>query len=379
MAKTKQKEIVKVGKNGSKEFKARFHHVGKVSPVRKKEQNGDNWFDVPYFEVKPTKSGKPRRVTQLQLETAMSNNLKFEVAGMEQDFAYPYSMKERNSFKITWEDRLDKTKYPNESYHIINGTDWDRAGEVGELLQNAEGDIWAEVRGIYEFSTLENDNGEERTFVKRNIEQFNIIENGAEINLGRNNTITYVTDFESPDFIEVNTYTMQIGIKSTYQEDEGKDTKVNAVFLQSSKVRSEPYDVELIVSYKEPKEGTIALADAFASLNHLDFIEAIGQDHNRATFTYVDIEETLSDEDPFNEVASDEKVVRQERVVSGDKKGFEITGYTAGTIARGFLTEEEIAKSTNPFNTQNSSNKDPFDPFFDEGKPIDISSDDLPF
>ncbi len=337
-----EKKIVKINtKNGCKEFKSYFHFVGKVKKYRKQDES-KSWVDVPYYEVKPTVTKKPRRVLQFVLETAKSNDLKIEVAGMEQTHAHPYSSKHKKSVKVVWADRLDKTKFPDDTYHIINGTEWDRAGEIGEKIADGQ---WVEVKGSYEFSTFM-DNGTEKTVIKRTVEQFNIIENGAEINLDRTNKITYVTDFDSPDFVEVNKINIQIGIKSTYQDEKLKDTNVKAIYLANGKERSEPKDLELTVFYQEVAEGK-PLADAFASLNRLDFIEITGQDNNRATFSYVDIEEKLEDADPFNEVASGDKTVRQEKVTNGTKKGLEVTGYVAGTILRGFLTEQELTKSAN--------------------------------
>lgn len=359
------KSPVKINKkHKGKEFRSRFHFVGKVKPHRRQDES-QNWIDVPYFEEKLTKTKKPRRVAQFVIETAKSNDLKIEVAGMEQEFAYPYSMRHKVSHKIPWADRLDKTKYPDDSYHIINGTDWDRAKEISEKIETGQ---WVEVRGYYDFSSFEDDEGNEKTSIKRIVEQFNVIENGAEISLDRNNKITYVTDFDSPDFVEVNKIAMQVGIRNTYQKEEKSDTLVRGSFLVGGKDRSEPKDVELTVYYQKTSEGK-PLADAFASLNRLDFIEITGQDNNRATFTYIDIVDKLEDDDPFNEVSSDGKTVRQERVTNGTKKGFEITGYVAGSLIRGFLTEEELTKtadvkSDDPFLNSNEDNE-PFndDPF----------------
>jgi hypothetical protein len=359
-------------KHKGKEFKSRFHLVGKVKPHRKQDEN-KSWFDVPYFEEKLTTTKKPRRVLTFTIETDKSNDLKIEVAGMEQKFAYPYSQTHKKSFTVNWSDRLDKTKFPDDTYHIINETEYDRTKTIGDKIETGQ---WVEIKGSYELSSFNDDiTGNKKVSLKRVIEQFNIIENGSEISLDRTNKITYVTDFDSPDFIEVNKVNMQIGIKSTYQDEDKKDTSVKAVFLSNGELRSEPNDVELTVFYKDVSEG-IPLANAFASLNRLDFIEITGQDNNRANFTYVDIEDKLEDSDPFNEVSSDDKTTRQERVVNGTKKGLEVTGYVKGSIIRGFLTEQEISEtaSEDPF-----ADNDQSDPFSDDGRPIDISEDDLPF
>jgi hypothetical protein len=362
------KSPVKINKNHKgKEFKGRFHFVGKVKPVKKKEEGTENWVEQPFYVEKPTKTNKPRRSLQFVLETAKANDLKIEVAGMEQKFAYPFSMKSKQSFTIAWADRLDKTKYPDSSYHIINGTDWDRAEDISTKIAK---DQWVEVKGSYEISSFNDDDGDEKTSIKRIVEEYNIIEDGAEITLDKKTKVKYVCDFDSSDFIEVNKYNMQIGIRNTYQKDEKQDTQVRAVFLTNGKERSEPKDIELIVYYKEAMEGDKPLADAFATLNRLDFIEVNGQDNNRATYTYVDVVDNLEDDDPFNEVSPAEKTTKQERVVNGVKKGLEITGYT--TLIRGFLSEQEILKSADvktddPFLNQTSDNDssdiDEEDPF----------------
>jgi hypothetical protein len=362
---TDKSVTIKTNKNhGGKEFKTYFKFVGRVKPVRKQDEVSKNWENQPYYlPNNKTKTGKIRRLTQFVLETAESNDLKFEIAGMEQDFAYPYSSKHKKSYKIAWKDRLDKTKYPDDTYHIINGTDWDRAETVGNQLQDG---IWVEVTGQYDFGEY---NG--KLTVKRNVEGFRIINDGDEVTLGREK-FKYVTDFKSPEFREVNFFDIQIGIRSTYQEENG-DTKVNAVILYNGKDRSEPKNAEFIVYQKEATEGKKSLADAFTSLNRLDFIQVTGQDNNRGEFGWIEVEEKLSEDDPFADVDSSQKVTRMERVTTGTKKGLEITGYVTNSLMRGLLTEEEISKPENLFASEsNGSISDEDDPFGD-------SSDELPF
>jgi hypothetical protein len=353
-------------KHGGKEFKAYFKFVGRVKPVRKQDEITKSWEDQPYYlPDNKTKTGKIRRLTQFVIETAESNELKCEIAGMEQEFAYPYSSTHKKSFKIAWKDRLDKSKYPDDTYHIINGTDWDRAETVGKQLETG---IWVEVTGSYDFGEY---NG--KPTIKRNVEGFRLINDGDEVSIGREK-FKYVTDFKSPEFREVNYFNMQIGIRSTYQE-EGGDTKVNATVLFNGKDRSEPKYVELIVYQKEVSEGKRSLADAFASLNRFDFIEVTGQDNNRGEFGWVEVEETLEDDDPFAEVDPSEKVTRMERVTTGTKKGLEITGYVTNSIMRGLLTEEEISKPENPFANQNNDNATENA----EDDPFGYDADELPF
>ena len=122
-----------------------------------------------------------------------------------------------------------------------------------------EGD-WVEVRGQYQFDTFSPEDGEEKVFMKRIISSVRPIRDGLIVNDdGTTQTVKhngeefdYVTDFNDPNFREVNYFSMQIGIRSTYQEENG-DTKVNAVFLDYGKERSEPKDVELIVYQKAPE------------------------------------------------------------------------------------------------------------------------------
>ncbi|MBT2759913.1 hypothetical protein [Paenibacillus sp. ISL-20] len=372
---------IKVNKNhGGKEFKSSFRFIGQVGQVSKKDKDTGGWEKQPIYFQKATTTGKQRRVLQFEVETAMSNRLRLELAGMEMQYAYPYSSKHRKSQKVAWADRNDKTKFPDDTYHAIE-VDWDKAQRLGQTIK--EGD-WVEVRGQYQFDTFSPDEGEERVFLKRVINSVRPIQNGVIVNDdGTTQTVKhngeefdYVTDFNDPAFREVNYFSMQIGIRSTYQE-EGRDTKVNATFLDYGKERSEPKDVELMVYQKEVAEGKKPLADAFATLKFGDFIEVTGQDNNRATFNYVDVVEELASDDPFADVDDTVKVTRKERVTSGDKRGLEITGYVTGSKMIDFLTEDEFKKtaeltSENPFDTTddpfNQTDNDPFgsddaDPF----------------
>ncbi len=72
---------------------------------------------------------------------------------------------------------------------------------------------------------------------------------------GKYSYVPYVRDFGSENFTEHNKFEMRLGIKSTYQDEETKDTKVNGVYLDYGKDRSVPKDVDLVVYYKEPEEG----------------------------------------------------------------------------------------------------------------------------
>ncbi|MCM3257039.1 hypothetical protein M3664_04490 [Paenibacillus lautus] len=359
-------------KHEGKEFKSSFRFIGQVGQVSKKDKETGSWEKQPIYFQKPTTTGKQRRVLQFEVETAMSNRLRIELAGMEQQYAYPYSSKHKKAEKVAWADRNDKSKFPDDTYHAIE-VDWDKAERLGQTIK--EGD-WVEVRGQYQFDTFSPEDGEERVFLKRVINSVRPIQNGVIVNDdGTTQTVKhggeefdYVTDFNDPAFREVNYFSMQIGIRSTYQEESG-DTKVNAVFLDYGKERSKPKDVELIVYQKEAAEGKKSMADAFASLNTYDFIEVTGQDNNRATFTYVDVVEELASDDPFADVDETEKVTRKERVTNGDKRGLEVISYVQGSLMRELLTEDEFKKtaeltSENPFN----SNEDPFsqtgdDPF----------------
>lgn len=368
-------------KHGGKEFKSSFRLIGKVSQVSKKDES-DSWIKQPIYKQHTTQTGKQRRFIQFEIETALSNRLRVELSGMEQKLAYPYSSKHKKSVSVDWVDRNDKEKFPDNTYHPIE-VDWDKAERLGQLINDEQ---WYEVRGQYQFDVFTPDNGEEKVFVKRIIQSVRPIVNGQILQEdGSFQTVKhagvefdYVTDFASPAFREVNYFSMQTGIRSTYQNDETGDVTVNGTFLDFGKLRSEPKDVELVVYQSEVAEGKKSLADAFASLNTYDFIEVTGQDNNRATFAYVDVEEVIASTDPFADVEDTQRVTRKERVTNGDKKGLEVTGYVANSLMRELLTEEEFKKSaalttTSPFDTaisdpfSKTDNSDPFsannDPF----------------
>ncbi|MGM1044811.1 MAG: hypothetical protein ACQEXX_01555 [Bacillota bacterium] len=365
---------IKLNKNHKgKEFKAPFRFIGQVRQLSKKDNDTGSWEKQPIYFQKLTRTNKQRRVLQFELETALSNRLRFELAGMEQLYAYPYSSKHRKSEKVAWVDRNDKSKFPDDTYHAIE-TDWDKAERLGKEIK--EGD-WVEVRGQYQFDTFTPDDGEEKVFMKRIVNSVRPIRDGLILNDdGTTQTVKhngeefdYVTDFNDSNFREVNYFSMQIGIRSTYQEETTGDTKVNGVFLDYGKERSEPRDVELIVYQQEATEGKISIADAFASLNTYDFIEVTGQDNNRATFSYVDVVEELPSDDPFSDVDDTQKITRKERVNNGDKKGLEILSYVQGSLMRELLTEEELRKTAaittdNPFETsEDPFSKTDIDPF----------------
>ena len=244
-------------KHEGKEFKSSFRFIGQVGQVSKKDKETGSWEKRPIYFQKPTTTGKQRRVLQFEVETAMSNRLRLELAGMEQQYAYPYSSKHKKSEKVAWADRNDKSKFPDDTYHAIE-VDWDKAERLGKTIK--EGD-WVEVRGQYQFDTFSPEDGEEKVFMKRVISSVRPIQNGVIVNDdGTTQTVKhggeefdYVTDFNDRAFREVNYFSMQIGIRSTYQEENG-DTKVNAVFLDYGKERSEPKDVELIVYQKEAQK-----------------------------------------------------------------------------------------------------------------------------
>jgi hypothetical protein len=351
-----KKPSVKLNKNhGGKEFSNFFRFIGQVKKFKKKED--ENWVEQSFFQETTTQTGKPRRVLQFILETTKGNELKIENNGMIRDLVYAYSSKDKRTVSLGWDDRKDKSKLPNESYHVMT-PEWDL---TEELAANLSDGAWVEVKGKYEFDVFTTDEGEVN-LVKRMVTEINPVEDGQEIKIGQDK-FNYVTDFNSPDFREVNTYRMQIGIRSTYQNEEDKNTKVNGVFLAYGKEKSTPRNVDLMVFHQEPEEGKASLAEAFERLNRLDFMEVQGVDNNRAEFSYVAVEEK-ADDNPFENVGDEDKSVKLERVTSGTKKGLEITSYVQGTYIKNMLTEEEI---TPVVQTQ------------DSGNPIDIKDDELPF
>lgn len=442
----KNRTIIKLNKNHQgKEFRNEFRFIGQVKPVRKKEQDGDNWFDVPFFQNTITQTKKNRRVLQFNVETAYRNELKVELAGMEKPEAYLYSSTEKKSLPITWENRLNKEMYPD-TYHYIP-QEWDKTESIGNTIQK---DMWVDVRGHYEFDTFEDNDGKEHKSVKRIIDQVYPLKNGEVLITGlkegdtfraydaaeegkylgmgkadkeglvsikvgwlnpeggtlyvckvtdneegkrtpvkynnatttteritvRNNInndiqligedgkkkyVTYIRDFKDPNFFEINTFEMQLGINSTYQDEKTKDTKVNGIYLTYGKEKSVPKEVELTVYYKEAENGNKPFADAFARLNKGDFLVVEGIDNNRSEFAMVEVAET-EDNNPFEDVG--EKITSYEQVTTGTKKGLEIIKYIGGTYKKQLLTDEEI-----------SLERKDDDPFAD----VEVNEDDLPF
>lgn len=438
---------IKINKNhGGKEFTSKFQFVGKVSPVQRKDES-DSWYNVEFYDNTTTRTNRDRKVVQFQLETAPFNRLKIESAGMKMDRAYLYSMKARKSHPIEWDERFNKSLYPDDTYFLID-TDWDKTIKFGEMIKD---EMWVDVKGHYEFSSFTTDDGERIDMVKRIIDNLTPLKNGllevtglgaeetirvhgskegdnflgqgkadkegkASIQIGwlekegkiyvckvqadksetarteipYNETkletgqftvtnglttspvrvngkgreykyVDYVMDFRDENFKEINSFEMQIGIRSTYQNEETKDVDVKAVFLDYGKERSTVNDVDLVVYYKEPAEGKKSLSEAFEVLNNLDIMTVQGVDNNRATKTLVEVEEVESD-NPFEDV--EDKITSYEEASTGTQKGLEITGYVVGSYTREGLTEEDIGIVANE--------DDPF-------SAVEIDSSDLPF
>lgn len=367
-------------KHGGKEFKTSFHFVGKVKPFRKFENGAPT--PQPLFIEDETRTGKPQRRIQFVLETAKDNELKLENRAYIMDRAYAYNREENSTVSVKWEDRFDKEKLPNESYHLID-TDWDKLEKMAEVLQEG---AFVEVRGEYEFDIFTNREGQEIKLTKRMVNSVFPVEEGQEIKHDRKVLVeNYVTDFESEDFQEVNHNAIQLGINTVFQEEGEKDVKVNGYVLSYGKERSKPSYPELKVPYIAPPEGKVSLADAFLQLNKFDFVEAIGKDYN--TVTYADVEvgdDEKNSFDPFAQVDESEKLAETKRVVSGTRKGIEITSIVNGSYVAEMLTEEEVAppKPFTPSNNDLQTDKE--NPFAktdnnSDGDPFNNSSDDDPF
>ncbi|MFE4571367.1 hypothetical protein [Paenibacillus chitinolyticus] len=377
------KSAVKISKDhGGKEFASSYHFVGKVKPIRNQEKGTDNWVDVPYYREETDNKGKVKKILEFIIETAESNDLKIKLSGKEMTFVYPYSSSKKKSSKISWEDRFDKTKYPDDTYHYID-SEWDKIDKFKELIST---DVWVEVKGKYNPYEFTGDRDSEIKGVSRIPSYINPIIDG-KVKIGdelraiqvNKVDIPYICDLKSPDFVEVNNFKMQIGIRSTYADKEKGMTNVNGVFLTYGKTSSEPKDVHLIVYQQEATEGKKPLADAFESLDEFDFIEVTGQDNNRAMFTWIPIEEKLDKDDPFADVDESNKQTRYEKVTNGVKKGLEITGYIAGSLIREYLTEAELVKAISTTQEDPLAAENKKESFDDKNCPIDFSDDDLPF
>src|SRR5699024_4660005 len=84
------------------------------------------------------------------------------------------SMTDRKSHRVSWDERFDKEKYPNDTYFLID-TDWDKIVDIGQKLESG---IWVDVKGKYEFDTFTTDDGKEIKLVKRIIERLSPLKNG---------------------------------------------------------------------------------------------------------------------------------------------------------------------------------------------------------
>ena len=352
-------------KTECKEFRSYFRFIGQVKQTI--TGTSENFKVHPLFQSTITKTNKPRRVLQFDVLTNKFNNCKVELAGMQKDFVYLFSSTEKKSQQIKWDDRLDKTKYPNNTYHYIQ-VEWDLSQEIANTLNI---DDWVEVKGKYQFDKFVNEEGKEYSVIKRIITSVEQIEDGQEIALRNKTKIKYVTDFDSPDFVEVNYFGLEVGIKSVYQDEETKDVIVNGVFLDYGKEKSTPRDVKLSVPYKEASKGKTSLADAFAKLNEYDFLDVVGIDNNRPVFTEVEVE--ASEDDAFADV--EETVAQTQRVISGNKKGLEIIAVVKNSLQKGLLTQEEFEPTVEQTFSGNEVNNDDEVPFSDADMPDWLKED----
>ncbi|WP_079709780.1 hypothetical protein [Paraliobacillus ryukyuensis] len=379
----KKKQIIKLNKkHNGKEFKSFFHFVGKIKPATRFENNIR--VNQPYLEERETSNGNTMRKLLFVIETADHNDLEIQLIGFPQDKAYLYSQSEGKSYAIDWKDRTNKDKYPNDTYHLIE-TDWDKAERIGSILKDGK---WMEVKGKYEFGSLIDSEKGKINFKRRIVNDAEPIENGQEIKAGKATIVDkYVTDFESEEFKEVNFVSMQIGINSTYQEEEGRETKINAYFLDYGKEKSTPYEVELDVPYVEPEGDNISLADAFTKLNKFDFVEVQGRDNNRAIFSEVE-EETDVEDDPFASVGEENTVSRTNRTITGTDKGVKVHSIVNGTYMKDLLTEEEVTEKpknnseNNPFKEDDKKDKEDNKENNDDnksGNPFEENKNEDPF
>lgn len=365
-------------KHGGKEFKSFFHFVGKVNHHSKYDQESNSRVQQPFLEEGETRTNKPKKKLQFEIETAKDNNLKVELQGIPFDKAYVYSKSDKKAAPVNWNDRFDKEKYPNETYHLID-TDWDKVEKFNPLI--VEG-AWVEVKGHYEFGSFHDSERGKVNFRKRIIDDVTPIENGQEIKAGKTTLLdNYVTDFKSDDFKEINFVSMQIGINTVYQEDESDDTTINAFFLDYGKERSTPYQTQLIVPYIEPEEGKAALSEAFKKLERLDFVEVQATDNNRPIFSNVEVEVDEEQEDPFTDVGEENKAKQTKRAISGSDKGIKISTVVNGSFTKEYLTEDEVKEpepenkgKDNPFENNSSESEDPDNPFNNTN-----ATDDDPF
>lgn len=323
-----------------KEFQSSFRYVGQVTKFIsgiKEEAKVVDFFTEKVTEVK----GVPMRQIVFQICTDKYNKLKVELSGFKQEFAYPYSSKHKKSSKVKWEDRFNKDKYPDNTYHLIS-PDWDVCQTLGDELQE---DIWVEVRGYYNFDkyTAE-EGGQEYNITKRIIKNVNIIkpkedEEGKVFYInddGKEIVFDYICDFKDENFKEINSGYVELGIRSAYQDEDTKETKVNAVYMGYGKEASIPKEFELM-AYKE------SLAKAFAKLNRGDFVKVQVRDNNRPIFSQVEKNNAEVEDDPFADLDEEDKVANTGWAISGNKKGLEIIGQVSGTYIKGMLTEDEMA------------------------------------
>jgi len=369
MADKKNQSPVKLNKkHQGKEFNSFYHFVGKIKQAEKWDNELNQPVKQKFYVEDETYSGKPFRMLQFAVETAKDNDLDVRLKGYKNDYAYLYNSSTGESQSIKWDDRFDKSKYPNESFHLME-TDWDKIERLNSLI--VEGN-WVEVKGEYEFGTFHNQEKGEINWRKRKIKDVEPVENGQDITVGKDKKVlmaNYVTDFKDENFKEFNHVNMQIGINSVLEQKEDDPTQgvlVNAYFLDYGKEKSTPRKTQLKVDYNKPNEGKISLAEAFLKLERLDFLEVEGTDNNRPIFGNVEVGADKEEEDdPFEDLDEDEFSTKERKAITGTDKGVKIETFVKGSRIKNFLTEEEVTPpkpknegKDNPFDNNNEEDKD---------------------
>lgn len=173
-------------------FKLRGKIVGMSNDNFYKEGTGSN--------------GKEWRRINFGIMTTPESRVFVELFGMEMDYAYAYSKKEKKTQKINWEDRNNKGKIMK-GYNLIE-PDWDKIERIKEEFQDEDDVV---VVGEIQYSEY-NDNLQQRFVVK------NIYKTSEPIN--------FETDKEE------NVFTQELTITGVEHDKENGKLIINAYIIE---------------------------------------------------------------------------------------------------------------------------------------------------
>lgn len=238
-----------------------------------------------------TKSDKQYKALSFFVETSLINNVRLELFGMERDQVVAYSMKDKKSKRVNWDDRKkdfgDYKVLGTNCFLEVDPKDANKKlrkvlpefDAVDYIKQNLKDGDFVRIVGQIEFSEYVNQEGntvEQKRFVITSITKLN-----EEI------------DFESPDFKEESKFEQDIIISDVMMDEESKRLLVNAKII---KYGGEISDTTFTVDTEKYPKLAANMAKRFG---FGDFITVYGHIINSVILSEAPVEDAVADEDDW--------------------------------------------------------------------------------